>query len=188
MASSVALVSIVTSGAVAVAVPLVSARLQRSQSRDDRSAEQFDELRSVVDSASIALAHAEGTLQSLESAVEQECRDTASDDDGASTDAMLAIVKSAVDEVAQAWHRVAARLGWTSETCREYGASLDELKAELAMLIDVRAGGPSSDDLESWGAVVRELHDVRARYADHRTGFYGSASSLVGPERGRRRR
>jgi hypothetical protein len=181
MASSVALASILTSGAVAVAVPLIAARLQRSQRRDDRRAEQFDELRSVVDSASIALAHAERTLRSLESAVEQECRDAAGDEVGATTDAMLNIVEDAVDEVAQAWHRVAARLGWTSETCRHYGSSLDQLKAELAMLVDVRAGGPSSDDLEGWGAVVRELHGVRARYADHRTGFYASTSRLVGP-------
>jgi hypothetical protein len=181
VASSVAFASVVTSGAVAVAVPLVSARLQRSQRRDDRSAEQFGELRSIVDTASIALAHAEGALRSLESAVEQECRDATSDPDIESTDAVLDTVRGTVDAVAEAWHRVAARLGWTAEPCSRYGASLNELRAELALLIDVRAGGPSSDDLESWGAVMRALQEVRARYADHRTGFYASASRLVGP-------
>jgi len=181
MASSVALVSVITSGAVAVGVPLVTARLQRSQRRDDRRAERLDELRAVVDAASIALARAESALEELETAVEKEAAQASSEIDVARTDGAVSTARRMIRDVGEASHRIAARLGWVTEPCHLYGAALKELKAELVMLIDVRDGGPSADDLEVWAEVVQSLNEVRAQYIVQRIAFYGSVSELVGP-------
>lgn len=182
MASAVALVSVVTSGVVAITVPLVTSRLHRSQRMDDRRAERFDELRAVVDAASIALARAESTLEALEAAVERTSRDSSDDADVAGADATAAAATVAIGQVAESSHRAAARLGWLTQPCRLYRAACNELKAELALLIDVRDGGPSSDDLEVWAEVVRSLRETRARYEAHRHAFYAAVSPLVGPD------
>jgi ferredoxin-thioredoxin reductase catalytic subunit len=99
----------------------------------------------------------------------------------ARTDAAVGTAGMTIAEVAESWHRTAVRLGWTTEPCRLYGAALEELDAELRMLIGLRDGGPSSDDLEVWAEVVRALHEVHSRYAYHRAGFYAAVSGLVGP-------
>jgi hypothetical protein len=165
-------------GAIAVAVPLVTAHLQRSQRRDDKRADRLDELRSVVDAASVALAQAENALRDLEVAVEKESRETSEQEDIAQTDAALVAAQSIIGHVAESWHRTAVRLGWSCETCNLYGAALADLKGEFVTLADLRDGGPSSDDLDVWSEVI---HGIRASYSDHRAAFYASASRLVGP-------
>jgi len=178
----VALVSVITSGVVAVAVPLVTARLQRSQRSDDRRAERFDELRSVVDAASVALAHAESALRALEAAIERESRDASTEAAAAQTDVAIGVGEDAIRGVEEASHRAAVRLGWTTEPCQLYGAALKDLGVEFVTLVDVRDGGPSADDLEAWAEVVHSLQEIHARYTEHRVAFYAAASQLVGPD------
>ena len=55
MAEAVALVSIATTGAVAVTVPLIAGWMEERRARRRLAAERFDELRAVLDAAALAL-------------------------------------------------------------------------------------------------------------------------------------
>lgn len=180
MASAVALVSLLTTGAVAISVPLIAARLQRSQRADDKRAERLDELRSVVDGSSVALARAEIAMQGLETSVEAHARRAATTRDGERADAAIAAGERTIADVAESWHRMSARLGWQAGTCKLYGLSLADLKSELQYLCDVRDGGPASDDPDEWAAVLENLHAIRSRYERHREAFYDAVTQLVG--------
>jgi hypothetical protein len=55
MANTVALVSIATTGAVAILTPAIAAKMEARRARRDLMAGRFDELRAVLDEAALAL-------------------------------------------------------------------------------------------------------------------------------------
>lgn len=181
MSSVVALVSVITSAAVAISVPILSAHLERARGATQLRLARLDEFRAVADAASLALARAEEALHDADLAVELSCKRGADPERSSRADAALEHARVSVSGVHQALHRTAVRLGWSSSPATVYGAAHHELEAELQTLHEVYAGGPSADNADAWSEVTVALHEVRQRYEAHRTDFYESLGHLIGP-------
>ena len=184
MGDLVPLVSVLTSATVAVSVPFLSARLERARSSTQLRLARLEELRSVMDAASLAFAKAEEALGSADLAVEHACKRGA--DPTSQTDAQTALARGreAVTAVHQALHRTAVRLGWTSSATALYAAAHKQLEDELRTLQDVFTGGPSADSAEDWSEVTVVLHEIRGNYQAQRTEFYEAIGDLIRPTAG----
>jgi len=180
MASVIALVSVLASATVAICVPLLTARLEAARSTRQLRALRIDELRSVADGASVAVAEAERTLYEAELAVERAQARAATPEDKEAARVAVTQGIGATQAVQQALHRTAVRLGWDAKATAILDAAYADLAAQLQILDDVRQAGPCSDDPAAWNEVSQALDDVRTRYADNRARFYAETSQLVG--------
>jgi hypothetical protein len=181
MQGTVAIASVAATAAVAIVVPIVSARLEQSRLRGQLQHERLDELRSVLDLAALALTHAEEDLRSAEFAVERsQAGDAAPDSEDASKNA-LALGAEALRAVSEQWVRMSIRLGPDSELVILYGKAHAALSDELEVLLSAFDGGPLSDDPAGWREAVVPLDEARARFDESQQAFSTGAARLVGP-------
>jgi len=168
----VPVVSIVASATVAIVVPFFTARLNRMERREARTAVRLDDIAAVIDVASQALAHAEDAIDQAAAAVEAETRTSATPAEIQRAEQTVTQVQAALKEVREVRHRLATRLGWNAQLCTTYETVLNQLRDELMFVEGVRIGGPAGDNPEAWTEVALVLAGYTEQYAARRDAFY----------------
>jgi hypothetical protein len=179
--SVIAVVSIVASATVAIVVPVITARLERSRLHIQLSRGALDELRGVLDSAVLALAASELALREAELAIEGAQSDDATPKDRAAAASALTAVRESLRKVWEHRYRIAVRLGSEERLPGIYERAWNALSEELSVLESALGGGPSSDDANAWGEVVRSVATARDKYQAQERDCLNAAAELVGP-------
>lgn len=180
MADAVALASIGASASVAIIVPLIASRLERGKLRLQAGVARLDELRSVLDTAALALGTSMTTLRNAERHIADSQGDNASSVDDERTRQTLQTLDNAVDELRELRLRIAVRLGPDADVTASYTTACEHLARLTEALDSVAQGGPSSDDPEGWGEVVRTVEAGRRRLREAEIAFLTAASQQVG--------
>jgi hypothetical protein len=123
MASAIAIVSIVSSAIVAVAVTILSARLTRAQQLVQASVTRLDELRGVIDSAALQLRDALYDANGVWSLLDQD------DSTNPPPAPVFAEFEKHLNEMDDSKTRIEVRLGRSSDLARRYESSREPLWA-----------------------------------------------------------
>jgi hypothetical protein len=166
--SVVAIVSIVSSALVAVAVTILSARLARAQQRIQASITRLDELRSVIDSAALQLRDALYEANGVWSLLDQA--DPTNPDP---KDVYVEFGKH-LNEMDDSKTRIDIRLGRSSELALQYESCRSPLLALSERFVVAIYGGGDFDAAASNG-LLKEAASERDRFLD-------AASRLLAPD------
>jgi hypothetical protein len=179
--NAIAIASVAATAAVAIAVPLVTARTERVRIRGQLQHDRLDELRSVLDLAALALSRAEETLKFAELAVERSQASDAVEHDASAAEAAIGAADQALQEVSAQWVRTSIRLGPETEIVTSYCQAYQALVEELEVLTNAFQGGPLSDDPQGWKEVVVPLNHARQSFEKARHAVSELAAQLIGP-------
>lgn len=181
MQNGIAIVSIAATATVAIAVPIINAKAERTRFRSQLQNERLDELRAVLDLAALALSGADEALQVAEFAVETSQAVDAAESEVQAARAALSEVDQALHEVSNQRVRVSLRMGHEAEIAVAYGCALDALLDERDVLRSTFDGGPLSDDPKGWKEVVVPLHRARQSFDQARWDVSDLAAQLISP-------
>jgi hypothetical protein len=179
---AIALVSVASGATVAVAVPYINARLERSKLRAQSHAARLDELRATLDEAVIALSSAQSASEVAERSVEaaQHSRATASRRAVATQE--IDALRAATDRVERDAQLLGVRLGAASDPVRAYESARRALRDIEHELDDILAAGPASDEPTVYAEATRALAQLRERHDECKSRFLNAAALIVGPD------
>jgi hypothetical protein len=178
---AIAIASVCATAAVAIAVPMINARMERARLRGQLQNDRLDELRSVLDLGAVALAQTDQLLAVAELAVERSQATDAQEEDRTSAGSALAEVDRSLAEVLDQQVRTSIRLGPEVETVAAYAEARVALVEEQDILRSAFDGGPSSDDPVGWKEVVSPLYEARSSFRQAQRSFAEMAADLVSP-------
>ncbi len=181
MQNGIAIISIVATATVAIAVPIINARAERIRLRGQLQNDRLDELRAVLDSAALALSRADELLVTAELAVESSQAADAVETEVQIAEAALSQVDQALREVSNQKVRVSIRVGHQAQIVTTYGQAFDALLDERAVLTDTFHGGPLSDDPKGWKEVVVPLYTARKTFEGAQQAVSDLAAQLISP-------
>ena len=172
MADAVAIVSIVSGAAVALGAPLIASRGERKRVRLQVNEARLDELRGVMDSASIAIVEADLALDDL------LAQAPVSDDDEhdpwpPTTKELGDVLVARVRDVWRHEKKLAVRLGPEAQTYRSYRV----LAQQFTQIQSLIATTHNSSAVLNVAGVLDRREVLDAAEAQ----FLTSASQLVGP-------
>lgn len=181
MQDAIAIASVIATATVAIALPFINARTDRVRIRGQLQNERFDELRSVLDLAALALSRADGALGSAELAIEKSQAANAGTTDETAAQMALNDAEQSVYEASEQQVRTSIRLGPEAELTITYIDAIKALEEQLEVLRNAFHGGPLSDDPQGWKEVVVPLHEARNGFERARHSASVLSAQLIGP-------
>jgi hypothetical protein len=182
LADAVALVSIASSAAVALGVPLINARLEQRRLRFQRDLNQLDELRSVIDETATELENSLRQARVVEFAVEAQQSPCADGSEADTVAASLAALDNCRAHLAQMSQRLAVRLGPDHRLVSDAHDAQRRLDSAYEILSSAAEGGPASDDPTEWHEVVAPLYVETEGLRAASSALAEHAAHLIGPE------
>jgi hypothetical protein len=179
--NGIAIISIAATATVAIAVPIINARAERTRLRGRLQTDRLDELRTVLDSAALALTRADELLGTAELAVETSQAADADESEVQVAEAALSEVDQALREVSNQKVRMSIRVGHKAQIVTTYGQAFGALLEERDVLTDTFHGGPLSDDPKGWREVVVPLHSARQNFEGAQQAVSDLAAQLISP-------
>jgi hypothetical protein len=160
--TNIAELSVIVTGSVALGVPLITGGLAELQSRRDARSQRLDELRSVLDDASVALLAFMDTVLTID---ENPDRETMTEH--------LRTMETAARKIWQQEARIAVRLGVEDPVYEAYRAAHD-VSADYVIYV--------RDKLRS-GTATTTMTEIASRQSTAYGQFFTAAASLTGPNR-----
>lgn len=182
MADPIALLSVGATASVAIAVPWINFALERRRVRTQTNLARFDELRSVLDQAAVALAQCNRGLDDAEREVETAQATEATAEDCQAARLALRSLRDRLSRLGEIDQQLAVRLGDAADLVRHCRHAAEAYRDGYAILEGAAEAGPSSDDADAWREVVVPLEMSRQAAAEGRSAFVNAAAGLIGPQ------
>jgi hypothetical protein len=171
VSTAIALVSIVSTAAVAIIVTLLSSRAEARRSRWQANFARFDELRSVLDDAVIALGNAIYEMNGVFSMLEQELGEEEARQE------LLKKLENHLNEVGRYKERIALRLGRGASLSAAYGSAYETCWEAWNIFVEVIWQGAEFDP-----AKRQRVVGLTEKAAQEHSAFVEAASRIVGPD------
>jgi len=173
VAESIAIVSVVSTAAVGLGVPLINSRLERNRFRLESNKERADEIRSVLDSAAQAVVGALKPLAVLVPAGVPEPTEAQPPGWTPEMSSVLDEFEAAYIEVGRQQRRLAVRLGSDSPVVLAYGLLVTQIGLLYNALEVSRAENKELD--------LNQLRAKRPKLFDIEEAFHDEAANLLRP-------